>query len=196
MQDFLFILLCYFIGAIPFSYLFSRFLGGTDIREKGSGNVGATNVLRTSGVGVAVLALVGDLLKGLLAAWIGLTAGGEILAALCGGAAVIGHCWTPFLSFRGGKGVATAGGVLFFLMPRLTLILLIVLITIFIVTRYVSLGSITVAAILPILTILFGKSLAYILLGFFLAVLIIAKHHENIRRLRQGTESKINEKAT
>ncbi len=191
MQEFLLVIGAYFLGDIPFSYLFSRLFGGGDIRKKGSGNVGATNVLRTMGIGVAMAALAGDVGKGMLAAWLGLHFGGSAVAAGCAVAAVIGHCWPAFLGFRGGKGVATSAGVLLVLTPKIVLILLACFVIIIAVSRYVSLGSVSVAAALPVLNLLFVDSLPYIIMSIVLAVLVIYRHRENISRLRNGTESKI-----
>jgi len=188
------VLLCYLIGSMPFSYLLSRIFEGVDIRKKGSGNIGATNVLRTSGVKIAVPALIGDLLKGIVAAWIGLSMGGTVLAVICSLAAVIGHCYSIFLRFYGGKGVATAAGSVLYLMPDVLLILLCVFIVVAAISRYVSLASITATVLFPILTLLLMKPLPYIVSSFFLALLVIYRHRENIERLRNGTEMKINEK--
>lgn len=194
MKEVLLILLCYFIGSIPFSFIVARTLADVDVRSRGSGNVGATNVLRTSGKVAAVLAVAGDLLKGTLAAWLGLILGGPLLAAGCSLAAVIGHCYPVFLKFRGGKAVATAGGVVLFLMPKICLILLCLFIIIIILTRYVSLASVIVAATLPILAILLNYPWQYSLLSLLMALLVIYRHRENIKRLRQGNEARINDR--
>jgi glycerol-3-phosphate acyltransferase PlsY len=194
LKEVLLILLCYFIGSIPFSFIVARTLADVDVRSRGSGNVGATNVLRTSGKVAAVLAVAGDLLKGTLAAWLGLILGGPLLAAGCSLAAVIGHCYPVFLKFRGGKAVATAGGVVLFLMPKICLILLCLFIIIIILTRYVSLASVIVAATLPILAILLNYPWQYSLLSLLMALLVIYRHRENIKRLRQGNEARINDR--
>ncbi|NLB19067.1 MAG: acyl-phosphate glycerol 3-phosphate acyltransferase, partial [Syntrophomonadaceae bacterium] len=115
MQEIVLVLLCFLLGSIPFSYIFSRLWGGVDIRAQGTGNVGATNVLRTLGIKVALASLTGDIFKGLVAAWLGMHFGGVSLAAACGAAAMAGHCWPVFLRFRGGKGVATGAGVVIYL---------------------------------------------------------------------------------
>jgi glycerol-3-phosphate acyltransferase PlsY len=192
----LLVLLCYLIGSIPFSYIFSRVFGGIDIRAKGTGNVGATNVLRTLGIKIALLSLIGDLFKGVLAAWLGLIVGGETLGALCGSAVVIGHCWPVFLGFRGGKGVATSAGVFVVLVPPVLLMLAVVFVTLAAVTRYVSLGSICAAALLPFMLLFMHQPWSYIIMGLILTSIVIFRHRENIKRLRNGTEKKINEKAT
>lgn len=194
MKEVLVVLLCYLIGSIPFSYLFGRIFGKVDVRSRGSGNVGATNVLRTTGVKVALAALAGDLFKGFFAAWLGFQMGGAAMLVLCPFAAVLGHCYSVFLKFRGGKGVATAAGTILFLMPEVFLILLSLLILIVVLSRYVSLASITAASIFPILVIFFDKSFPYVVVSILIASVVIYKHRENILRLRNGTEAKINEK--
>lgn len=189
------IVLCYLIGSIPFSYIMGRVLGKVDITTKGSGNVGATNVLRATNVPVAILALCGDVLKGVIAAWIGMAAGGPVLAAWCGGAVVVGHCYSIFMKFKGGKGVATAAGVIAFLMPAIVVALASILVISVVITRYVSLGSVLAAALFPILCLVLWKPWPYILLSFFLAGLVLYRHRENIRRLRNGQEARITDKA-
>jgi glycerol-3-phosphate acyltransferase PlsY len=196
MKEILLVLLCYFLGSIPFSFIFSRVFGGVDIRAKGTGNVGATNVLRTLGIKIAVASLLGDLLKGAMAAWLGLHFGNQGLAALCAAAAVTGHCWPVFLGFRGGKGVATSGGAVLVLMPTILLILAATFVIVIAVSRFVSLGSLCVAVILPVSALLTIQPWPYIAMSFVLAVMVIFQHRTNIVRLRQGTEKKINEKAS
>lgn len=195
MKEILLVLLCYLIGSIPFSYIAGRVLANTDVRTRGSGNVGATNVFRTSGVGAALLALAGDLLKGVLAAWLGLTLGGLFLTALCSLAALIGHCYPVFLKFRGGKAVATAGGVVLFLMPEVGLILLLIFIVVTILSRYVSLASIAVALSLPFIALILKNPWQYILLSILMAMVVVYRHRENIKKLRQGTEARIGDRA-
>lgn len=195
MQEAGIIILCYLIGSIPFSYLFGRIFAGVDIRSRGSGNVGATNVLRTMGVGAGLGALAADGLKGVLVAWIGQLAGGPVLVAVCCGLAIVGHCYPIFLRFRGGKGVATAAGIMLFLMPKIFLILLFVFVAVVIITRYVSMASLVAAVLFPLLAISFSQSIPYILLSTLMAVMVVYRHRENIRRLRNGTESKLGDKA-
>lgn len=195
MKEILLVLFCYIIGSIPFSYIFSRVLGGVDIRARGTGNVGATNVLRTLGIKIAVVSLTGDVLKGAVSAWLGLYFGGPGLAALCTLMAVAGHCWPLFLKFRGGKGVATWGGALLVLMTTDALIAASILLIIITVSRIVSLGSICTVAILPVLALLTKQPWQYVVLSFVIGSIVIFQHRSNIERLRQGTEKKINEKA-
>jgi len=189
--DVLLVILSYFIGAIPFSYIIGRVFAGIDLREKGSGNVGATNAMRNMGIGLGLASLAGDLLKGVLAAWLGLHYGGETLAAFCGAMAAFAHCYTIFLGFRGGKAVATSAGVVLMLMPRVLVVLFFLLVIIVVITRYVSLGSVSAAAILPVMAVVLHSPRPYVYMSGFLAVLVIYRHRENIRRLREGTESKL-----
>lgn len=188
------IILCYLIGAIPFSYLVSQ-LKGVDIRTRGSGNVGATNVLRTLGPALGAAALWGDFLKGLAAAWIGTMAGGEWLMVGCALAAVLGHCYSVFLRFRGGKGMATSAGIVLYLLPKMFLIMLVVFVVVVALLRYVSLGSITVAILFPILTLVMNEPHELLVFSVLLAALVVYRHSENIDRLRKGTESKLGSRA-
>lgn len=187
-------ILCYLIGSIPFSYLFSR-LRGIDIRTRGSGNVGATNVFRTLGPSMAAVALLGDVLKGIAAAGIGTAAGGGWILTACGLAAVIGHCYPVFLRFKGGKGVATSAGIVLYLFTNQLLILLAIFLLMVFAFRFVSLASVTVAVALPVLTLLMGYSPPLMVLTFLMAVLVVYRHKDNIRRLRAGTEPKLGERA-
>lgn len=194
MKELLVVILCYFIGSIPFSYLSAQVLAHTDVRSRGSGNVGATNVYRTSGAWAAILALAGDLLKGSVAAWLGLAMGGSVMVIICSLASVIGHCYPLYLKFRGGKAVATAGGVILFLMPQVGLILLLLFITVIVLTRYVSLASITVAILLPFIAYLFHNPWQYVVLSALLMLIVVYRHRENISRLKAGSETRIGDK--
>ncbi|HHW60789.1 MAG TPA: glycerol-3-phosphate 1-O-acyltransferase PlsY [Syntrophomonadaceae bacterium] len=188
------LMLCYFIGAIPFAYLISKRMGGADIRLQGSGNVGATNVLRVMGPTAAALALTGDLGKGIVAAWLGLTVGGPAMAAACAVAAVLGHCYTIFLDFKGGKGVAASGGIAFFLMPKVGLLLLGIFLLVLAFTRYVSLASITVAAIFPLAVLAMQQEMSYFWMSLALAAVVIYGHQDNIKRLRAGVEPRLTDR--
>ncbi|MBP8819076.1 MAG: glycerol-3-phosphate 1-O-acyltransferase PlsY [Syntrophomonadaceae bacterium] len=195
MKEVLVVILCYLIGSIPFSYISAQILAHTDVRSRGSGNVGATNVYRTSGAWAAIPALAGDLLKGAVAAWLGLAMGGPIMVILCSLAAVIGHCYPLFLKFRGGKAVATAGGVVLFLMPKVGLVLLLLFITVLVVTRYVSLGSVIVAISLPFVAYLFHNPWQYTMLSALLMIVVVYRHRENISRLKAGSEARIGDQS-
>ncbi|MGE5405513.1 MAG: glycerol-3-phosphate 1-O-acyltransferase PlsY [Candidatus Saccharibacteria bacterium] len=194
MKGLLLIIFCYLLGSIPFSYLVPKLFSNLDIRKYGSGNVGATNVLRTIGWPAALMAVTGDVLKGVIAAWLAVYLGGGIYILLCPLVAVLGHCYTVFLDFKGGKGVATSAGVLAVLAPKLLLVLFLVFVLVIVLTRFVSLGSILAATAAPFLTVyLYPTELYLVFLIIILAFMIIYKHKANIDRLRKGTEPKIGE---
>ncbi len=188
------IISAYVIGSIPFSLLVGKFVAGIDIRQKGSGNIGATNVLRTLGVGGAILALLGDLLKGIVATWLGMVVGGSGLAAVCAILVIVGHCYSMFLGFKGGKGVATSAGIMLYLMPKVVVILLITFVIVVVLSKYVSLGSITVAALFPVMAISLNYNNAYIIMSLIMMIIVVFQHRENIIRLRNGTENKIGQR--
>jgi glycerol-3-phosphate acyltransferase PlsY len=181
----------YLLGAIPFGLLLTRIAGAGDVRTIGSGNIGATNVLRTGRKGLAAATLLLDALKGAAAVWIGdwLVPGGT--GALIGGVgAVAGHCWPVWLGFAGGKGVATLGGVAFGLWWPLGLLYLAVWLGVLLVTRYSSVGGLAAATVTPVAAAAAGLgSAALLFLG--LALLIFWKHRGNIGRLAAGTEPQV-----
>lgn len=185
------IIAAYFIGSIPTGLLLARMFGGVDIRTTGSGNIGATNVSRTLGWKVGVLTLLGDCLKGflpvLVAQRIGLGEGGVALVAF---AAFAGHVYTIFLGFKGGKGVATALGVFLAISPLTVLCAVAIFAFILWRWRYVSLGSITAAAFMPLLVALVDRRGLIFLMSIAVAAIVIWKHRENIQRLKNGTESR------
>ncbi len=182
----------YLLGSIPFGLILTRLSGAGDLRAIGSGNIGATNVLRTGRKGLAAATLLLDALKGAAAVWIGqaIAPGGELLG---GAAALIGHCYPVWLRFRGGKGVATLGGVAFGIWWPLGLIYLGVWIGTLSATRYSSVGGLVAAALLPVAAFGFGMLQPGILF-LALALIVVWKHRENIARLRAGTEPKIGRK--
>ena len=191
------ILGAYLIGAIPVGWLVSRAFGVGDIRRHGSGTIGATNVLRTLGWVPAIVTLLGDIAKGYAA-----VALAERLArpditpvALAAVAAVVGNCWSVFLGFRGGKGVATGLGALLTLVPWATLAALPVFVVVVATFRYVSLGSLLGALCVPLGAVLLGYPGAFDLAALAIAVIIIGRHHANIARLRAGTESRLGQKS-
>ena len=180
-------IIAYLLGSIPNGLILCRAIWRIDIREYGSRNIGATNVYRTLGKGPGALVFLLDFLKGFLGVYIAMLLVDTPLAmVLCGIAAILGHSASIFLGFKGGKGVATGLGVIAMLMPALTGIVFLVF-----VTRYVSLGSIVGAALVPVLALFFSYPTEYTLFGVFAAVLVIVRHHANITRLMNGTESKI-----
>jgi acyl phosphate:glycerol-3-phosphate acyltransferase len=186
----------YAIGAIPIGWLIARVFGVSDIRRHGSGTIGATNVLRTVGRGPAIATLVGDVLKGYLAVAAGaaLGSGAATAVAVATVAAVAGNCWSVFLGFRGGKGVATGLGALLYTVPLATAAALPVFVVVLATTRYVSLASLLSAACVPFGAVaLYSRSAALAALG--VTVIVIARHHANIARLRAGTEPRLGQRS-
>ena len=186
------LLVCYLIGSVPTAYWLVRLTTGTDVRTVGSGNVGATNAMRTAGPVIGVIVLLVDILKGVLAVWLVpravLNASGLERILACGLAAVLGHIFPCFLRFRGGKGVATTLGMLLGSMPIIAAIVMGTWIIGFALTRYVSIGSLVAAVAIPTAQLIMRQSLPAVLLGACLAVLIIVRHRANIQRLLGGVE--------
>jgi glycerol-3-phosphate acyltransferase PlsY len=192
----------FLLGSIPTGYLVAR-AKGIDIRQHGSGNIGATNVFRTLGKPLGILVFVFDALKGFAAVWFALTFGGPsawpgIIAAV---AVIAGHNYTPWLGFKGGKGIATSAGVLIALMPWAVLAIALVWFAVFFATRYVSLASICAAAALPVAVgalWFYGCGGNGPLLGFsaLIAALAIWRHRSNIERLMAGTEHRFERKTS
>lgn len=183
-------LLAYLCGSIPFGVLLAK-TQNIDIREHGSGNIGATNVARTMGKKAGLITLAGDVLKGwgivfLASQWFEK----PVVIALAGLVVFLGHLYSVFLKFKGGKGVATGLGVFSFVMPLPTLISAGVFALSLKVSGYVSLSSILAALSLPILGIYFKMPLPYIYLAVIVGLFTLQKHHDNIIRLVQGTEAK------
>ena len=186
--------LAYLLGSIPFGYLLVKIFRKQDIRATGSGNIGATNVARSGAKGLGIATLLLDLGKALLAVKIAqhLAPGNYDIAVAAAVAAILGHVYPVWLGFRGGKGVASALGVFLALTWPSALAILGVFIVVVAITRYVSLASIIAAAVFPIFGFWFVPFRTPIVIaGFFLIpLIIIAKHHQNIRRLLSGTESR------
>jgi glycerol-3-phosphate acyltransferase PlsY len=187
----------YVLGSIPFGLIFAKALGGKDVREHGSGNIGATNVSRVVGPVAGILTLFMDTAKGAAAVWLAarLSEDAAIAMMFAGIAALLGHCFPVWLKFRGGKGVATALGVYLALCPLAALVAVVLFVLVVAFWRYVSLGSLSAAAAMPLLTyILWAPGHApplVITLGtLFAAVLIFYKHDANLQRLVDGTEPK------
>jgi glycerol-3-phosphate acyltransferase PlsY len=201
----------YLLGSIPFGYLLVKLFRGEDVRLSGSGNIGATNVARSGAKGLGALTLLLDVLKGFLAVWFGSVLALSTANHRCSDMAlsdvpcvsalhlmsvaalfaVLGHVLPVWLKFKGGKGVATALGVFLFLFPQAVLVSLAIFILVMAVSRYVSLGSILAALAFPIAAhFVYHPDRMSLLLVAALAVVVIAKHHQNIRRLIAGTESR------
>ncbi len=192
-MEYLFIgIIGYLLGCIPSGLFIGRWFCGIDIREHGSKNIGSTNVFRTLGPKPAALVLLADMAKGMLAVYIGgLFQSGEGALLLGGIAAIMGHNYPVFLGFKGGRGVATGLGVVLVLMPLVTAIVFAIWAAIVYMTRYVSLGSIVAAALVPVLAWSFSYPWQFTIFGGVAALFIIIRHRENIQRLLNGTESKI-----
>ena len=182
----------YLLGSVSFGLLVARRFGQADLRESGSGNIGATNVARTVGRLPALLTLLGDSGKGcaavLLAQWVGDSLTATALAAL---AAVLGHMFPLYHRFRGGKGVATSLGVMIPLLPWPTLGGMVIWVIVALVFRYVSLASMIAALVVPVLAFLRGDPAPLVLAAVAAALLIIGAHRGNLQRLVRGTESRL-----
>lgn len=185
----------YLIGSISFAVLLVRLRTGRDIRAEGSGNAGATNVLRAHGKGLAAVVAALDVAKGAVPVLlVRLVTGDSRYAAAAGFAAVLGHVFPVFYGFRGGKGVATALGAFLALAPFAMLVSLGVFVLVVALTRYVSLGSILALALLPMAAGLFRAPLPVLVAAAATAVLVIMKHLENLKRLARGEESRLGKK--
>ena len=197
----------YLLGSVPAGYLLMRLFRKEDIRQSGSGNIGATNVLRSGGKGLGAATFLLDMLKGCSAVWLGAFIGSLLapsadplnMKALAALFAVLGHVYPVWLGFRGGKGVATSFGVFLVCAPLAALAAISVFAVVFAITRYVSLASILGAALFPLfawMTVQGNRPPFFIAVQVAVALLIIVKHHQNIHRLMTGTESKIGKRRT
>ena len=200
-------IIAYLIGSINFSVIFSKKMAGFDVREKGSGNAGTTNMLRSVGKKAAAITLVCDILKGVVAILIALLIGKIIgsantsaLVQTAGIAVILGHTFPIFFKFKGGKGVATSLGVLIMSNWQIGLICLVFALILIALTQMVSVGSIAAAVLYPVLTLFIPQNYIaegnYLIYSILLAVLIIFNHRENVKRLLNGTENRISLKGT
>ena len=196
-------IIAYLIGSVNFSVILSKKMAGFDLREKGSGNAGTTNVLRTVGKKAAIITLICDILKGVVAILIALLVGkivqgsnGSLLVQCAGVAVILGHTFPIFFKFKGGKGVATSLGVLIMSNWQIGLICLVFALILIALTQMVSVGSIAAAILYPVLTLFIPQNYIipgnYLIYSVVLAVIIVFNHRENVKRLLKGTENRIN----
>lgn len=184
------LILAYLIGSIPSALIVGKLFYGIDIREHGSGNLGATNTFRILGVKPGIIVTAADILKGTLAASLPVLLGASIHPLIAGVCAVIGHMFPIFASFKGGKAVATSGGVLLYVEPLMFLILVIAFITCLYITKYVSLSSMVAAVVAFIYSLIDGEKILIIVISIF-AFFILYRHWANIKRIINKTEPKI-----
>ena len=206
-------IIAYLIGSINFSVLISKKMAGFDVREKGSGNAGTTNMLRSVGKKAAAITLICDILKGVISIVIAIIVGNiaknsdrELLLQIAGIAVVLGHTFPIFFRFKGGKGVATSLGVLLMSNWQIGLICLVFAVVLMALTRMVSLGSCAAAVLFPVLTLFInqhytvltdGKSgRVYFVYSVILAIIVLYNHRSNIKRILNGTENKLSFKNT
>ena len=207
----LIVVTAYLLGSVPSGYVLVRLFRHQDIRQTGSGNIGATNVLRSGGKGLAAATFLMDMLKGCAAVWLGGAMGGLLapgaapddMRALAALVAVLGHIFPVWLGFKGGKGVATGFGVFLAASPWAALAAISVFIVVLALSRYVSLASILGAGSFPLFAWWLGRihvcadrTPFFVAVEIAVALLLIAKHHQNIRRLLSGTESRFGAKKT
>lgn len=196
MKIVLVIIICYLLGSIPFGYIVGRLFKKIDIREYGSGNIGATNAFRILGPSLASLVLIGDISKGIFSIYLVrfLNIDNLSILVIAGFAVICGHDWSVFLKFKGGKGVATTFGVIF----SFNLVISILAVTIWgmvmIFSKYASLSSILSLTSVSIFMILFKQPYEYIIFSLVILILAIFKHKDNIKRLKLGKERKIGER--
>ena len=197
-------IIAYLIGSINFSVIISKKVAGFDVREKGSGNAGSTNMLRSVGKGAAVLTLLCDILKGVVAILIAIGIGNLVkdadkglLVQIAGVAVVLGHTFPIFFGFKGGKGVATSLGILLMTNWQIGLICLVFALVLMVLTQMVSLGSCAAAVLFPVLTLfikdhyIVAEGGSYFIYSVILAVIVLYNHRSNIKRMLNGTENKL-----
>lgn len=197
-------IIAYLIGSINFSVIFSKKMAGFDVREKGSGNAGTTNMLRSVGKKAAAITLICDILKGVVAiliamfvAWAFKVENASLLVQIAGIAVVLGHTFPIFFGFKGGKGVATSLGILIMSNWQIGLICLVFGVVLIALTRMVSLGSCAAAVLFPVLTLfinehyIVSQGSSYLIYSIILAVIVLFNHRSNIKRILSGKENKI-----
>ena len=188
----LILIFSYLLGSNPNGLIFGKLIWHKDLRKFGSKNIGATNAWRVIGKPAGILIFLLDFLKGALSIFIAQSFGGSAWVVMFAGLfAIIGHSFSIYLNFHGGKGVATGLGVIAVMIPKATLIVFFTWLVIVLITRYVSLGSCIAAALVPILAFYFNSETAFIVFGIIAAIFIIRRHRENISRLLRGKENRI-----
>jgi len=192
----LIITICYLLGSLPFGYIVGKLFKKIDIREFGSGNIGATNAFRILGPWLASLVVMGDIGKGILSIYLlkYLNIDSSLILTIAGLAVICGHDWSLFLGFKGGKGIATTFGVVFALNPIISILAVMVWGVVLIISRYASLSSICAIISIFVFTILFKQPYEYIGFSAIIIILGIFNHKENIKRLKSKKERKIGEK--
>ena len=196
MKIVLIITICYLLGSLPFGYIVGKLFKKIDIREFGSGNIGATNAFRILGPWLASLVVMGDIGKGILSIYLlkYLNIDSSLILTIAGLAVICGHDWSLFLGFKGGKGIATTFGVVFALNPIISILAVMVWGVVLIISRYASLSSICAIISIFVFTILFKQPYEYIGFSAIIIILGIFNHKENIKRLKSKKERKIGEK--
>lgn len=188
----IFVPIAYLLGSVPFGLLVARAMGGADPRSVGSGNIGATNVRRSAGKKAGVITLLLDLFKGFAPVYVAWYMGaGSFVLSLVIFCAVIGHVYPVFTRFKGGKGVATACGAFFAVSPAAAVLVVLSFVLVVAFKRYVSLGSIIGTALMPVFLFLMPGAKHFTVVGILVAVVVIARHRENIKRLVAGTENRV-----
>ena len=201
-------IIAYLIGSVNFSIIFSKKFAGFDVREKGSGNAGTTNMLRSVGKKAAAITLICDILKGVVSIGIAILLGNipnlnkELLVQIAGVSVILGHTFPIFFGFKGGKGVATSLGVVLLSNWQIGLICLVFALVLMILTRMVSVGSCAAAVLFPVLTLFINENYTvltegktgsvYFIYSVILAVIVLFNHRSNIKRILNGTENKVN----
>lgn len=202
--------LSYLLGSLNFGVILSNTVKKEDVRDSGSGNAGTTNMMRTYGKTLGLLTIAGDILKVMVAIWIAFRIMGVeefkatldslsdypqvVLKSFAGLFAVLGHIFPCFFKFKGGKGVATSGGIVIMIDWRIALILLVIFALIILITKYVSLGSILMAVFYPVFIGIFYKDIILVLIATVFTIIVVVAHRENVKRLINHTENKIGQK--
>ena len=190
------VIFSYLLGSVPSGYIIVKKATGNDIRNMGSGNIGATNTVRVAGKKGGIIVLLFDLLKGVIPTLIGYYIGGMNFAFVCGICALLGHIFPVWLKFKGGKGAATAIGVMFVVSPLSALITILAWLLTLLITRIVSLSTIVATVVLDIAVLILHYDIYYSLPVLFASVLVIYRHKDNIKRLLNGTEYRFDRKVS